>query len=224
MDPLVTEPLSLETFERLVYRRAYEPASRMLLQILDQIEKNWSFIGSERDASEAEELRVHTRLAAAAQALLLDPAMKISDPGYQALVAHNRNLTSLFTASGLGGASHLPALFGLKTDEKGLHLPPGVQLGKLLAACGPGALPTPLVRAFPKLNPELTLPATLALLSNRAVLTPRGEANRRLLLAQAELLDRGSLPDHPSGWRGYRVPGCCAATRKTPTAIASNRC
>lgn len=98
----------LEDFERLVYRREIEPASRELVQDLRRLKQGADFIGYSRDVRTRGPL--YTRFVSAMLALFADPAFGLSPDGFDQIAAEHAIIDLLFRASAYESSDHLLTL------------------------------------------------------------------------------------------------------------------
>ncbi|WP_250490564.1 peptide transporter [Caballeronia sp. INML2] len=113
---------SIAKFEHLCYRREYEKASRMLLELLNKIDQNYGVLMDVDTWAQSAEARdimddhLLTRLTSAITALASDPKFTISDHGIGKLMLFQRWLAALFAASSFRNADHI--LRSLSANEE----------------------------------------------------------------------------------------------------------
>ncbi|MBI2312540.1 MAG: hypothetical protein HYU77_08565 [Betaproteobacteria bacterium] len=184
--------LSVAKFEQLVSSRQHGQALRYLIAILSACESGRLFA---TDAmGEEKSLQFHTRLAAAAGSLLLEPDLSLSGKAYEQLAVLNRDLSQIFAASGFGSTGHLlPLIETPGGGAKGTAIDD--RRRRFLAATTLESMPGKMAEFLERCSPELALPIVLGLLAARMVLTPAATEHRRQLLALGPVIERGALTD-----------------------------
>ena len=173
----------IEAFERLVHSRRHEPAARLLLAFLDRVYRIYRTPG--RQVTPQVERLLYTRLAAAAAALLADPAFKLSGSGLPSFALHHATLGFLFAASDFRDSDFVTALVGERNAQETARLryPTEENQQKLLLSC---SLDSKLELDVPALlasDPVRRLPFYIGMLNRYLYLTPAAEKKREALLA-----------------------------------------
>lgn len=101
---LQVEPIQLERFEKMVYRKDYNAAGGELLQILSYIKRGSGFhIYGQMPKIET----VFTRLAGAIGSMFADPGFAINFDGFVRLMVEHATLHSIFKVSSFRSMDHI---------------------------------------------------------------------------------------------------------------------
>ena len=207
--------VSIDDLERAVFARQFERAGMLLMQLLDTMA--YSRGGFVKDAtgqvvSYDDEMRLMTRLAGAMIALMADPAMRLSQGGYEKLSTLNPQISNILELSGYRGAEHLWRLVS-QADAQGQVQFTEDALRRALAFSSLSTLPIDLANELQRLPKAVSVPALLGLLSHTQVLTPQAEAVRHRLLEFGPLLQGHLMPDVWAGSIAYPWMHCSYADR-----------
>lgn len=193
--------VTIEELERATYARDHTNAGVLLMQLLAAMaSEQGQFTRGDQHAklSFDEELRVLTRVAGAMLCILMDPKMRMSQEGYEALSMLGAQVSSVFELSGFRGAEHIWRLLA-KKDSQGQVVFGEVELRKAYALASPSFLPTELIHALRSVPKAIAVPALLGMLSRILVLTEAANHNRNLLLEMGDLLEGFHLTDVLAG-------------------------
>jgi len=196
-----TPDISIDELERAVFTRDYDRAGLLLLQLLQAIKLQQGGFTREGGGvvmSAAEEQRILTRIAGAMLALMADPGMRISGPGFERLALLNSAVGSVFELSGFGSSEHIWRLVGQRGPNGQVQFTEDA-LRKAYGLSTLSGLPEPLVEQLPLLPKAISVPALLGLMSHDLVLTEQANRNRNRLLGMGHLLDDFMLSDHLAG-------------------------
>ncbi|WP_175945662.1 peptide transporter [Caballeronia sp. BCC1704] len=193
---------SIAKFEHHCYRREYEKASRMLLELLNKIDQNYGVlmdVDTWAQSAEAHDImddHLLTRLASAITALASDPKFTISDHGIGKLMLFQRWLAALFAASSFRNADHILRSFSANEESRNSLELRNAEFRKFQLFY----LPESEVRLdwdlLWKHDKVMTASMATTIMSSRFLATPSAHAKREMLLrwlperlAEVESLD-----------------------------------
>lgn len=194
----VSEDISIDELERAVFARDHERAGILLMQLLYRMASTSQagrFIrldGSE-GLSLDEEMSVYTRIAGATLALMADPGLQLSQPGYESLIMASSAANWVFELSGYRRVDHIWRLVGTR-DSSGEFRFSDQALRKALCVSSLSTLPPPMIDALERMPPQVAVPALVGLLSNNLVLSEAADETRALALRKGHL-----VAAHPFG-------------------------
>lgn len=195
MNPII----SVDDFERAVYRRDHEKAGQLLLSLLNGLMtgSTGAFVRGQENARIGfdEELRVMTRITGAAIAFLADPKTTLNQGAYEAISTLGAMANSLIELSGYRSTEQLWRLLAEVDATGNFHFSENA-LRKALALAVPSSMPLPVVEGLRRVPKSVSAPAILALLSHHLVLTEAANANRQALLNMGDLLDGYMISDY----------------------------
>ena len=181
-EPTAQPTTSLTAFEQAVYREEYAPAMRMLIRMLEAIERGADFPSDVSD--EADVTAYCTRFAAGIATLLVQAPDPLILQAVDGLAYHNRHITAIFRLSGYGDTGYLYRLAqGVRPDRMGQPAVARVLSTASVASPGETNWPELLQKV-----PAAASSAYLAQFSHRAPLTEAAEQRRDALLEFAPLL------------------------------------
>ncbi len=198
---MAEQKFSLERFESLIARRAYEPSAQELLRLLQELDASHGWIIESADAQEIPRVEPEillARIVAGISTLFSDPAFQFTEDGFRRFVHFHRWINALFGASAFRTSDHIIRAFSTEPDIRETIRIDDQNLYKL-------ALLYSLDSAIP-LQPEVlweknkTLATTMffGLLSSRAVISQAAHEKREMLLEwlppRLEELDLASIP------------------------------
>jgi hypothetical protein len=183
-------PFNLDTFERHVHRREYEPAAREFLGLLHTLDANYGATGEGFRAQLTGEFRpdelddhLTTRIASAAAFLFSDQNFQLSPEGLAQLLNWQRWISTLFAASPFRNADAvLRALNAAPPEEPDRLVIPGKDLNKFCLLYGPESRIPLDLDALWESSPTLAAGLALVLLAPRFLGTPVAHEKRELLL------------------------------------------
>lgn len=193
-------PLSLDTFERLVYLRNYDRAVSMLLEIIQGIEsKTFDLTPADLpDATGAEigetKLILITRFVAAITTMFSDPAFDMKEPIFLKLLLHKRSLVSLFAITSFSNMDHIITLAGEATGNGQVAFRSKSSLFKLLLASSIYTDPTLVLNTLKAAPKELKLVYWISLVDTETVLDAQADQLRNQLLSEGEPLQNQLVP------------------------------
>ncbi|VXA94185.1 UDP-glucose:protein N-beta-glucosyltransferase [Burkholderia sp. 8Y] len=193
---------SIAKFEHHCYRREYEKAGRMLLELLNKIDQNYGVLMDIDTWAQSVEARdimddhLLTRLASAITALASDPKFTISDHGIGKLMLFQRWLAALFAASSFRNADHVLRSFSVNEESRNSLELRNAEFRKFQLFY----LPESEVRLdwdlLWKHDKVMTASMATTIMSSRFLATPSAHAKREFLLrwlperlAEVESLD-----------------------------------
>ncbi|MBI5331526.1 MAG: peptide transporter [Betaproteobacteria bacterium] len=198
----------LETFEQATYRREYESAAQMLMQLLHHLDANYGVLDFAACLSHPAnlppdelELHVMSRITAAISALFSDPQFTLSPQGYGQLLNWQRWLATIFCASPMGNADHVLRTLNLMGPTSAELQLKNEDLQKFSLLYFPDSSIPVDVDALWAHNPKLTAGLCLVLLSPRFLGSPSAHGKRETLLQwlPEKLKTLDQLDDLPVG-------------------------
>lgn len=188
------ENVRLEEFEAAVYRRDHERAGVLLLKALRQLKMGAAFVGYPHNDTRLLAV-LYTRLAAAVVALLADPGMNLSQPGFDAIAAEHATMDMLFRASAFGASDHLMAQFAQPAAGGGVSMAGGQGLFKfLLTFSHVSGLGLDFDESFRR-NARAVLPLWAGMLTHMLTIAPKAQTKREALLSLHEIFGEVDVPD-----------------------------
>ncbi|HDC1420828.1 TPA: cobalt ABC transporter permease [Salmonella enterica] len=193
---------SLERFEHLVHTPHHEESARILLFLLQQLDKEYGQWGEFKGYAPGQsalslDRHVCTRIAGAVTTLFSRPEFIISDGGFYQLMGLHRWLALIFAVSSYGNGDHI-----IRNISGGVVTPLNLNGGSLRVFCL-SYYPDSCIPLQPdtlwQYDRHTVAALFFALLSGRALPTPEAHEKRELLLAwfPEKLEDSGSLKDVP---------------------------
>lgn len=181
-------PFNLDTFERHVHRREYEPAAREFLGLLHTLDANYGATGDGFRAQLTGEFRpdevddhLTTRIAAATAFLFSDENFKLSPEGLAQLLTWQRWISTLFAASPFRNADAVLRALN-SADEPDALVVPAEDLEKFCLLYGPESRMPLDIDALWESSPPLAAGLALVLLAPRFLGTTVAHEKRELLL------------------------------------------
>lgn len=185
------QDIRLEDLERAVFARDHEAACRLLIPLLRAMtsRRPGHFVRNDGQTTLTldEESQVLTRLAGAMVALMADPRMQLSQPGYEAILTTSAQAGAIFELSGYGSSEHLWRLLFTR-DASGAEVFTEEALRKGFALATLSSTPPEVVRSLERLPRNIAIPALLGLLANPIILHERANTARNEALRLGHLL------------------------------------
>ena len=148
---------------------------------------------SERGASEVYQRHWYTRFAAAITEYLTKPDTVLTINGLRQICVRKGSIVSIFQASGYGNMQHL--IRKMTYEEAGERRVSLAKGALLLATLGLDDLTDPLRDAAFLQPPQILLELTLGWLTQRSILTKRGEENRTFVISEAQRIVAAAIKD-----------------------------
>ena len=200
---------NLEKFERLVYGRQHELASRELIDLLTDLDGNYGVIGKSLELAAPSvvlqqnfDQHLLSRITAAIGTLFADPGLQFSPEWHKQILTIQRWLSTLFAASPFRNADHIIRL--LDRDWQGDPTLVQIQERDLIKFCmlysSESEIPIDLDRLY-QINPNLAVGLCIALISPRFLASPAAHQKREQILPwlTQKLLQVRDLDDLPVG-------------------------
>lgn len=187
-----TSPFSerLSRLDKLVFKKSYEEASKLLAVMLAAMERGEQAFGHPNriDQSDAAEQQA-TIFCNAVTQMIRDPDCVWNDKLFIELCSIKRAMAQAFEASGFRGTRHLVPLVGTET-EKGKRNLTRQDIIKLFWGLSVNALTPKLLSLLLRQPPQLAWPLCLGYLSEQIVYTKVGQAARPKIIAAYEHLKK----------------------------------
>ena len=178
----------INRFEYLCYRREHEKASRLLLDLLHNIDSHYGVMmdvdewAQSAEAGDIMDDHLLTRLTSAITTLMADPSYTISDYGIGRLVLYQRWLSALFASSPFRNADHILRSLSVDEDAKNMIDLRHSEFRKFQLFY----LPVSEVRLdwdiFWAYNKQMAASLATSILSSRFLGTPSAHQKREMLL------------------------------------------
>lgn len=147
-----------------------------------------------RGVGEAAVTHHYTRLASVITHVITTYDQAVSLQRYEAICWRKQDISYIFAVSGYRGMAHLVNLCSSRNEDGSLSLRRNRAL-LLLAFLGIDHLTSELLDFALTQNPALILPLMIGWLSQRAILTERGENNRTRILQSGHLIENVLIED-----------------------------
>jgi hypothetical protein len=184
-----TPTFSLDKFEAACYRRQHEEAARLLLVLLDTLDKNYGSLGPNFNVHISAlisdlELSEHIigRLTSAISCLFSDENFHLSIQGFSQLIGYQRWLSTLFAASSFKNTDHILKVLNLNESLDQMFRIDERTIAKLCLLYSPESEISMNMDALWDLNPKLAVSLACALISPRFLGTPAAHGKREVLL------------------------------------------
>jgi hypothetical protein len=193
----VVQNVSLEEFEKAVYLKNYESASRLMLSSLRLLKIGGEFIGYAPDARVKPIL--YTRFCSALTTLLLDPGFNLSQNGFDLIASEHAMIDTVYRASMFETSDHLlPVLMDKPKSAGPVKLTNGKALVKFLLSYSlRSAFSLNFQETFSK-SPKETFSLWIGMLTSMIVLSKTAQARKDQLLGLGSIFE--SIVPPPSTW------------------------
>jgi hypothetical protein len=191
------EDFSLDTFERLVYRKSYDSAAPMLIKILQNIEqKTFDLIPDNANDDEKANLKSEllTRFAAAITSMFADPKFNLNESLLLDLLIYKRYIVSLFGTTAFSNMNHIIGLVGQVAGNGQVTFQGYSSFFKLMLTSSIYSPPELVLQTLNSAPEGFKLPYWLSLLDTEAVLNPDADQLRNQLLLEGETLQNELVP------------------------------
>jgi hypothetical protein len=198
VEPVITQiaNVKLEDWERVCYRREYEPAGQAMLTSLRRLKVGAEFIGYAPNTDIKPIL--YTRFCAAVTALLLDPGFQISQDGFDHLASEHAIMDLLWRASAFRNSDFMLAQVSSQTDPENpasITILDGPGLAKFLLTYSlRSGFMLNFEQTFRK-SPQSTFSLWAGMISPLLTVAKQAHERRELLLGMHEIFADVTLTD-----------------------------
>jgi len=174
----------ISVFESAVYSRKYILALKHLCHLLNYLDKASKNTGNDGyfDTSSIAQIN-STRIASAIICMLSDNKFKVDRQTFAQLIIHKRTITSIFRVSGFSGTQNSIAFFTRNTKQNKNRKKASSQLYKMLILMSLSDHNEQTLAAIEGMEPEISVPYILSLLSSNIVLSETEYLVREKLLS-----------------------------------------